>query len=211
MKLLSHIARILPVCVSTFLLAMSAQAASDQDVVQAKWKPAEIRYSYTGFTTGYDCLAFQSKMKSILRTLGAHPQTKVLATGCPIGRVSRNFFVTITTAMPMAADQADTSSADKSRQELLDKLGVKNDLSGQFPAAWKRVDLSEDRRLDLEPGDCELMDGLKRELLPKLGIKIVEDRVVCTPRQVSIDTPKLVVEALMPLQSADTAGTKTLQ
>jgi hypothetical protein len=202
--------RTLVLCIGTFLLTSFAHANDSQAPVQAQWNPVEIKYSYTGFTTGYDCLAFQSKMKAILRTLGAHPQTKVLATGCPISRVSRNFFVTITTATPVTAEHADTSSQDKSRQELLDKLGVKNDLNEEFPAAWKRVDLSEDRRLDLKPGDCELMDGLKRELLPKLGVKIVEDRVVCTPRQVSIDTPKLVVEALVPVRSADTAGKETL-
>ena len=189
------------------LLAAVAHAADDQDVVQATWKPAEIKYSYTGFTTAYDCLAFQSKMKAILKAVGAHEHTKVLATGCPISRVSRDFFVTITTATPVIGDRAEMSSQDRSRQELLAKLGVKNDLDQQFPATWKRVDLSDDRRLDLQPGDCELMDDLKDKVLPKLGVKIVEEDVVCTPRQTSIRTPKLVVEALVPVKGADTVGT----
>ena len=77
--------------------------------MQAKWRPLEIKYSYTGFTTAYDCLAFESKMKRILRTLGAHPQTKVRAQGCTINRPSRNFFVTITTATPIPAAQDDAS------------------------------------------------------------------------------------------------------
>jgi hypothetical protein len=204
MMLSAPAARSFILFVSTFLSTSVAQADA-QAPVQAEWKPAEIRYSYVGFTTAYECLAFQSKMKAILRTLGAHSQTKVLATGCPLNRVSRNFFVTITTATPVPADQADSSPQDKSRQELIDKLEAKNDLSTEFPAAWKRVDLSMDRRLDLKPGDCELMEGLKRDVLPKLSVKVVEDRVVCTPKQVSIDTPKLVVEALVPMESADTA------
>jgi hypothetical protein len=99
--------------------------------------------------------------------------------------------------------EANVSRADQSRQELLEKLGATKGMDEQFPAAWQRVDLSEDRRLDLKPGDCELMDGLRREVLPKLGMKIDEDRVVCTPKAVSIDTPKLVVSALVPVKSAD--------
>ena len=65
------------------------------------------------------------------------------------------------------------------------------------------MDLSDNRALDLQPGDCELMEGLRDHVLPKLNIEVVQDRVVCTPRQVSIDTPKLEVSALVPVKSAD--------
>ena len=199
----SRATRTLIVCVATFGIAPSTYADDAQAVMQAKWRPLEIKYSYTGFTTAYDCLAFESKMKRILRTLGAHPQTKVRAQGCTINRPSRNFFVTITTATPIPAAQDDAPRQDKSRQELLDRLGAQPELNEQFPAAWKRVDLSDNRALDLQPGDCELMEGLRDHVLPKLNIEVVQDRVVCTPRQVSIDTPKLEVSALVPVKSAD--------
>jgi hypothetical protein len=63
--------------------------------------------------------------------------------------------------------------------------------------------LSRDRRLDLAPGDCELMEGLSKDVLPKLSIKIVSDRVLCTPNNLSITTPELTVSALVPLPKAD--------
>ena len=88
--------------------------------------------------------------------------------------------------------------------ELLDRLGAKKAItSEEFSAIWKTVDLSRDRRLDLQPGDCELMAGLRDEVLPKLSIKVVSDQVRCTPKQLDIRTPELKVSALVPLPSAD--------
>lgn len=195
--------------------AYAAAPAGDEAAVQSTWKPQEIRYSYIGFTTAYNCDAFESKVRNILKAVGAHPQTKISATGCQFNRPSRNFFVTVTTATPVpTADAAvqDTKAAasDASRQKLLDRLGVKNPISSDpFPAAWKAVDLSGDRKLDLQPGDCELMEGLRDHVLSKLAIKIVEDRVQCTPRHLSIQTPELKVSALVALPSADTAKPAT--
>jgi hypothetical protein len=188
-------------------LAAAPLQASDAPV-QSNWKVQEINYSYVGFTTAYDCDAAEVKIKSILTTLGAHPNSKVTATGCEFNRPSRNFFVKITAATPVPASEAKPSAADESKQELLKRLGTKNDIStDQFPATWKTVDLSKDRRLDLRPGDCELMEGLRDKVLPKLGIKVSENRLGCTPNQLSITTPKLTVSALIPQASPDAKST----
>jgi hypothetical protein len=180
---------------STFVPA--ALAASDRESVPSRWQPVEIRYSYTGFTTAYQCDAFETKLRRILGTLGAHPNTKVQASGCIPGRPERNFFVTITTARPVPVTEPVDRNAE-SRQELLQRLGVADaTLSEQFAAAWQTVDLSRERQLDLQPGDCELMDGLRREVLPRLSVKIVSDRVRCMPNQLDVRTPELVVSALV--------------
>jgi hypothetical protein len=187
------------------LLPLAGNAATG-DSIPAAWKVQEIRYTYVGFTTAYNCDAAEDKIKQILLTLGAHPSTKVRAGGCNLNRPSRNFFVTITTATPApVSDPAPVPvSGEKTRQELLERLGTKNPIgTEQFPATWKSVDLSRDRRLDLRPGDCELMEGLRDNVLPKLAIKVESDRLQCTPRQVSITTPELKVSALVPLASPD--------
>jgi hypothetical protein len=198
-------------CIVAVLLSSSAYGASEPATaqpVQAVWKPVEIHYSYVGFTTAYNCDAFEAKMKSILQRLGAPPQTKVQANGCiDLNRPSRNFFVTVTTAMPVPASEA-KEPANKTEQELIDRLngerGDKNRLSKDpFPATWKTVDLSRDRKLDLQPGDCELMEGLHKDVLPKLAVKVVSEKIHCTPKQLSIQTPELVVSALMPAPKAD--------
>src|SRR5215217_3771107 len=195
-------------CILAALLSHAAYAGSPDDAaksVQAVWKPVEIKYSYVGFTTAYNCDAFESKVKSILLTLGAAPQTKVRANGCiNVNRPSRNFFVTITTATPIAASEA-KEPANKAERELTERLtGRKDPLkTDPFPAQWKTVDVSRDRRLNLQSGDCELMEGLTRDVLPKLSMKIVSDRVTCTPNNLSIQTPQLVVSALVSLPKAD--------
>lgn len=193
------------------LLPLAGQAAapsSDSAPVQSAWKTQEIRYSYTGFTTAYSCDAVEDRLKSILRALGAHEQTKVSAQGCDFNRPSRNFFIVITTATPIPlADVPKQSSADKSRDELLKRLGAKDEKFDEtFPAQWKTVELSRDRKLDLQPGDCELMEGLRDHVLPKLSTKIVADRVSCMPRQLSLQTPELTVSALVRVADPDKAA-----
>src|ERR1044072_7536409 len=143
------------------LLPLAGNAAGD--AIPSTWKVQEIRYTYVGFTTAYNCDAAEDKIKQILLTLGAHPSTKVRASGCNLNRPARNFFVTITAATPTpAADPVPVPVAgEKTRQELLERLGTKNPIgTDQFPATWKSIDLSRDRKLDLKPGDCELMEGL---------------------------------------------------
>ena len=193
------------------MLPLTLQAAESSAPVQATWKTQEIRYSYVGFTTAYDCDAAEDRLKAILRALGAHEQTRVSAQGCNLNRPSRNFFITITTATPVPlADAKPTATVNTSKEELLKRLGVASkQLDETFPAEWKTVELSRDRKLDLEPGDCELMQGLRDHVLPKLSVKILADRVECIPRQLSYQTPELKVSALVPLATPDVAKPKS--
>lgn len=198
-------ARVAASCVLAAMLSQAAYAGDDANTVQAVWKPVEIKYSYVGFTTAYNCDAFESKVKSILLALGATPLTKVQANGCiDVNRPSRNFFVTITTAAPIAATEA-KEPQDKATKELVERLTGKADplKTDPFPAQRKTVDLSRERRLNLEPGDCELMEGLRDKVLPKLGAKVVADNISCTPGSLSIQTPQLSVSALVALPKAD--------
>jgi hypothetical protein len=186
-------------------LGVFAQAAAAEDAVQARWKVQEIKYSYVGFTTAYDCDSAEHKLKALLTALGAHPDTRVNASGCFNNRPARSFFVTITAATPVPVADFEESKADKSRQELLKRLGVKGSFpEGEFPASWQVVDISKIRKLDIRPGDCELIEGLRDHVLPKLSVKIEEDRVRCTPNQLSIQPPQLRVLALTPMKSPDT-------
>src|SRR5688572_19682102 len=64
-KLLSHArVRLAGACVLAAVLSQAAYAASPADSsqpVQSVWKPVEIKYSYVGFTTAYNCDSFESK------------------------------------------------------------------------------------------------------------------------------------------------------
>src|SRR5688572_26780772 len=78
-------ARLAGSCILAAVLSQAAYAGAVADSassVQAVWQPVEIKYSYVGFTTAYNCDAFESKVKTILLALGATPLTKVQANGC---------------------------------------------------------------------------------------------------------------------------------
>ena len=123
------------------LMPFTSGAAEGSAPVQATWKTQEIRYSYTGFTTAYDCNAAEDRLKAILRALGAHEQTNVRAQGCEMNRPSRNFFITITTPTPVPATDAPKGAINSSREDLLKRLGVTSKkLDEMFPAEWKTVD-----------------------------------------------------------------------
>lgn len=186
------------------LIGALALPAHAEETVASTWKVQEVKYSYVAFTTAYDCTAAAQKIASILKELGAHPNTKVTTQGCNFNRPSRNFFVTIAAATPVPASEATPTAGDQSKQELLKRLGIKNDISSdQFPAEWKTVDLAKNRRLDLRPGDCELMEGLREKVLPQLGMKVTDRSLGCTPHTVGISTPALKVSALVPTKSPD--------
>jgi len=196
--------RVVGIGAAAALVCAAGAVHAAEDAVQSTWKVQEVTYSYVGFTTAYDCDAAETKIKSILLTLGAHPNTKVSATGCGFNRPERNFFVKITAATPVPASEAQPSASDVSREELLKRLGKTSDFGKDaFPATWKTVDLSKERRLNLRPGDCELMEGLREKVLPKLGMKVTEDRLGCTPNQLSITTPQLTVSALVAVKTPD--------
>jgi hypothetical protein len=40
-------------------------------------------------------------------------------------------------------------------------------------------------------------------VLPKLGVKVVQENVRCTPNQIGLTTPQLTVSALVPTKSPD--------
>src|SRR5688572_31176245 len=132
--------RSLALVCGAMMLPLAGQAAESSAPVQATWKTQEIRYSYTGFTTAYDCDAAEDRLKAILRALGAHEQTRVSAQGCNLNRPSRNFFITITTATPVPIADVSKTPAQTSRDELLKRLGVAAaKLDETFPAEWKTI------------------------------------------------------------------------
>jgi hypothetical protein len=199
------------VMTGTVLYGPTSSHAAQPETVQAMWKTQEIQFAYMAFTTSYNCDALETKLENVLRTVGAHEQTRVDVRGCEFNRVSRNSFVRVTAASPVLAtpEQKAEVAKDKSREELLKKLGVKSEIDrDEFPAVWKKIDLSRDRTLGLQPGDCELLEHLRDRIFPKLAVKVVQDEVRCTPNHLPLTTPKLEVSALVKAPSPDEESKK---
>jgi hypothetical protein len=108
-------------------------------------------------------------------------------------------------ATPEALAERDKT---KSVRELTERVQGKGrrphatDSLEQFPAQWRKVSLTRGR-LALDPGDCELVEELQRKVLPKLAVRITDDDLQCSPNQLTLGQPRLQVEALVELPSAD--------
>jgi hypothetical protein len=115
---------------------------------------------------------------------------------------------------PVEATPAALADRDKNKsvRELAQRVRGKKsdhplDSLEEFPAQWRLVSLTRGR-LDLQPGDCELIDELQKKVLPKLAIRIVRDDVQCTPNQLTMGQPRLEVEALIETPKPDAAEQK---
>lgn len=194
-------------CVLPGLLpgARAAEQGSPE-LVQAIWKDQEFSFYFQSQTTFYSCSSLEAKLERILKALGTRPYVKVRSVDCQTGPV-RMPRVVVKLSAPVAATEQAIAERDKSKskRELAARVrGETEDPAAlaPFPAQWQRVSLSRGA-VDLEPGDCELIDELRRKVLPKLAIRIVKDSTHCTPQQLTIGQPQLEVDALVALPKPD--------
>jgi len=179
--------------------------------VQALWKPQELTFYYQSFTTFYSCSSLESKVKRLLIAVGAHRDLRVRTRSCMSSNaINRMPMVEITLLSPVEVTPEVLAEFDKTKSTRELAARVRGDAKAaevattQFPAQWKRISLSRGK-LNLEPGDCELIDQLKEKVFPKLAIKVVEDDVQCVPGRISMTQPRLVVDALAPMPKPDEA------
>lgn len=191
-------------------IAAAPSLAEDlADPVQAIWKPQRIEFNYQSFTTFYSCDGLESRVKRLLREVGARDDLKVRVTGCEgMNRPTRMPFVRIDMTSPVeATPQAlEEINKDKTKRELSARVRGERaeELTAQFPAHWRKVDLSAGK-LDIDPGECELIDELNKKVFSKLAIKVTRDDISCVPNQRSIGQPKLEIEALTAAPKPDDA------
>lgn len=194
---------------SATLLMAAAVAANEPPPLQAIWKPQEITFYFRSFTTFYSCTGLEEKLQRLLKQLGADADVKVRAAECP-GAIATMPRVIMKVNSPVEAtpDALAERDKDKSTRELSARVNGKEAEQAlaksreEFPAQWRRVSLTRGK-LDIERGDCDLIDELRRKVLPKLAVRIVKDNVRCSPNQLTVGQPQLEVEALVALPRPD--------
>lgn len=189
------------------LLGADATEQGAPEPVQAIWKNQEFAFFFQSQTTFYSCSSLEAKLERILKALGIpKPYVRVRSVDCQGGPVRMpRVLVNITAPVEATPEAIAERDKGKSKRELTARVrGEKEDPEAlaPFPAQWKRVSLSRGA-VDLEPGDCELIDELRRKVLPKLAIRVVKDSTHCTPQQLTIGQPQLEVEALVRIPKPD--------
>lgn len=160
----------------------SAQEAGQ--AVQAQWQPQELTFSFMGLKTAYNCDSLEDRLEQLLQELGARSDVKVRATGCAPKQVSGMITTRINLNMPVDAGAATGSGPS-------------------FTAQRKTVTLaahSDGRRVG--SGDCELLEQVRRQLLPALKLQVVKDELRCFPGAESLGNRTMEVTALVPAEGA---------
>ena len=175
--------------------------------VQAIWKHQEITFHFQSFRIFYSCTGLEGKVENIMRALGVHAEVRVRSAECPSSfpRMPR---VVMRVVSPVEATPEALAERDKNKsvRELVERVRGKSDHPldslEQFPAEWRHLSLSRGR-LNLQEGDCELVEQIRKKVLPKLAVRVVKDDVACMPHQETLGQPRLEVEALMEMPKPD--------
>jgi hypothetical protein len=194
----------LSVTVSSSVAARTPEPPSRAlQIVEAVWKVQSLSFAYSGYATVYTCDALLDKVRGILQSLGARDTLRIRSMGCSDLVTHGRMEITLESPVEATPENIEALTTYDSRQELVAR--VRNEhLAGaedvqRFPAAWKTISMTRDRDLKLGPSDCELVEQLRRDVLPHMSIRVEYDRLRCSPVFGNIGQPQLRVAALVAL------------
>jgi hypothetical protein len=178
----------------------SATDFAGADIAHAVWRQQEIPFVYQGYNTRYSCDALQLKVKQVLGAVAVHDSTTITPTGCSmIGPTSQiaSMQISIVSAAPLNDATRAEFTARSSQQELLDRLGVRQELGQEFVAQWREVDIA--RQLRFEAGDCEFLRQFGDQVLSRMAVKVIASEGPCAVTPPRFKQARLKVRALAPV------------
>ncbi|MET0536122.1 MAG: hypothetical protein ABW171_18045, partial [Steroidobacter sp.] len=177
-------------------------APATSQSVEAVWKAQEVTFEYRGYTTSYSCRALGDKLALILRSVGAREGLQLHSSACDEQIGIASFQVSLQSPVVASEQTLRDLTTHDAKDELIARVNGESLPSAadlpRFPAVWKTVSFARDRSLRLERSDCELVQQLRRQILPHLSVQIVKDNVRCSSLG-NIGSPRLTVSALVPL------------
>jgi len=175
------------------LVPFAAMPAFAQESLPAEepatWVRHEVDLPYMGFTTRYTCSGLKSKVRLLLKHLGAREDFKILERGCEFGyqKVADFPRLKITFWAPGIPEQGDRDPGDP-------VLGV-----------WKPVVIKKNSPKGLDMGDCELVELFSDRVMPKFVTRDLQGGVNCIPHQLVGNRIDLRFELLTGVRSVDEA------
>lgn len=187
----------------------AAPAADAADTVEAVWVERQLSFSYMPLTTYYSCEGLRGKMRWLLEELGARPGFTVRTRGCVEVQGPELFpgvEIVAAFAAPATPEVLAQVAADAARRQLAARAAGRPDPEAQatarFPARTRTVEFRSERTAlaRLQDGDCELVEQLLRQgAFERLGVEVVEARVNCVPRQVTLGAVRMTLAVLEPV------------
>ena len=175
--------------VAAVLAALPAIASeSGSDEAAAAWKRHEVQFVYSGFTTRYSCGGLRSKVKLLLKHLGARADIKITERGCDEGYSLVAEFPRL--KIVFYAPELPASGA--------------RDVGDPVLGVWKPVTIKRNSPRGLDMGDCELVEVFRDRVMPKFLTRNVQGDVNCIPHQLVGNRIDLRFEVLTGIQPVDT-------
>ncbi len=172
---------------SAATVAAPTDETSSQATAPAQWAPRKLTFIYQGFTSKYTCDGLRDQLKQILQQLGASHDLVVKRYGCT------------------RLDGPESSPGVQATFSVLASAGTdSHDASGskQVAARWDTVTLNSDTPRQSNSGDCELIEQVKKQVLPLFTTRNLTFTSSCFPHDVSLAGAHLSVEVLRPAQPA---------
>jgi hypothetical protein len=176
-------------CLGLALLALGpvcVDAAHSSET--AVWTPRKVSFAYMGVTTHYSCEGLLENVRSVLLQLGARAEDlHVRPSGCLRGTgpeqfpgVDATFFVLAPPAVPNAAGRP-------------------------VEVSWQPVDIMLGATSLERSGNCELLEQIRKSILPLFTTRNLEFTQNCFPHQLTLGGTRLHVEVLKPVQKQPAA------
>jgi hypothetical protein len=176
-------------------------------IVEAVWKVQSLTFAYSGYATVYSCDALLAKVRGILQGLGARDTLRIRSMGCTDMVTHGRMEITLESPVVATPESIEALTTYDSKQELVARVRNEHLASAEdvqrFPAAWKTISMTRDRSLKLGPSDCELVEQLRRDVLPHMSIRVEYDRLRCSPVFGNIGQPQLRVAALVAIPAPE--------
>jgi hypothetical protein len=167
--------------------ALGAEPPAPGEVVASSWQHHKLTINYFGITALYTCYGLEDHVKDILVHLGARPDAKVRASGCPRGPDVPSRSAWIEADFYTLAPAADATAPDVVR------------------AVWSAREISPRRPYYMDDGDCELVDQMKDLISKNFTLKDVAFTASCTPHALSPNSFHVKANALVALPEAKSA------
>jgi hypothetical protein len=176
-------------------------------IVEAVWKVQSLSFAYSGYATVYSCDALLAKVRDILQSLGARDTLRIRSLGCTDMVTHGRMEITLESPVEATPENIEALTTYDSKQELVARVRSEHLVSAEdvqrFPAAWKTISMSREPGLKLGPSDCELVEQLRRDVLPHMSIRVDYERLRCSTVFGNIGQPQLRVAALVAVAESE--------
>ncbi|GFE81110.1 hypothetical protein GCM10011487_31100 [Steroidobacter agaridevorans] len=186
---------------SVALLLISTATPAAPDYIPAVWRQQSLEFAYQGTATAYSCNTLQRRLEAILRSVGARDGISIVMQRCTD---QADAYMQIKLESPVEATEANIAAVTQHTRtdELVAKvrheaLATPENIE-RFHAEWKTVSMARDTTLKLDSGDCELVKQLRRDVFPRMSIRVVHDNLRCSVAFGNLGQPQLSVAALVP-------------